>query len=142
MLIEIIGLIVTFIAGGGLAVLVTLRATKKKAIADSRSVEIKNESDIISTYTSLLDKATQHYSDLLTEITKRMNESREEDRKEIESLKKEVEELHRKMNHVMEENNRLNLFVNEAFKCKHDFRDCPVIKLKQEMSKKAIEDAI
>lgn len=142
MLIEIIGLIVTFIVGGGLAVLVTLRATKKKAIADSRSVEIKNESDIISTYTSLLDKATQHYSDLLTEITKRMNESREEDRKEIESLKKEVEELHRKMNHVMEENNRLNLFVNEAFKCKHDFRDCPVIKLKQEMSKKAIEDAI
>ena len=128
------------LGGGALSGLLGWKLAKRKNTAEVTGLEIKNESDIVATYTKLLENATTHYTQLLDETVKRMNEARQEDKKEIESLKKEVESLHKKLNDVMEENNRLNLFVNEAFKCKYDFRECPVIRLKQEMTKKAISE--
>lgn len=128
------------LAGGGLSGLLGWKMAKRKSVAEVTGLEIKNESDIVATYTKLLENATTHYTQLLDDTVKRMNEARLEDKKEIDSMKKEVESLHKKLNDVMEENNRLNLFVNEAFKCKYDFRECPVIKLKQEMTKKAINE--
>lgn len=115
--------------------LVTLKFTIKKAKGEADSIEIKNESEIIANYKTLLKETAEHYNT----TADRQNETIAQNEKDIASLRKEVAQLHKKLNQVMEENNRLNLFVNEAFKCEHDFRNCPVIKLKQEMSKRILE---
>lgn len=116
--------------------IVTIKSTRRKAAADAHGAEISNQAQITKGYEILLEKATQQYA----QDIKRFKEDLESRYNEIASLKREVNKINKKMNRIMEENNFLRLVSNQAYKCKYDFRECPVITLRQDVISKIKEE--
>ena len=121
---------------GFVSSLLTLKATKKKKEAEAVGAEMSNLLSVIGTYESLLKK-TEDQSAIIIQRAKEEGKIRDE---RIENLEKEVDNLRKLVTKMMEENNILRLINNEAYKCQFDFRQCPVIALKQNMLNKKEDD--
>lgn len=81
----ILAAIISFIGGGSLAVIITAKATKKKATAEAKTVELDNVQEAVKIWREMAEG-------LRDELLKR-DESNNSLMDEIQSLRKEVKRL-------------------------------------------------
>lgn len=72
-LMEVLSVIIPFIAGGGLVQIFNMKSTHKKAEAEAKGVELDNSAKIVEKYDKLTDDIRQEKADALALLDKERN---------------------------------------------------------------------